>query len=175
METNIISYKGYTIYTEEGTEKGIFFRWPIQKVNFDAYYGHAKFSAGKFAHNIKNPIRKIYEIMIGNGKAVKNIEKWLCELDFGGFSGNIVCSPIYFKREYRKLSAISNNGNTNFKSIESYGYESTFNECAGACALEKTIFKITNGKTIRSKRKTSYYYTYAHVIEDVIDNNRINT
>lgn len=175
METDVINYKGYTIYTEEGTEKGIFFRWPIQKVDFDAYYGHAKFSVGKFARNIKNPIRRLYEIMIGNGNAVKNIDNWLCDLDFGGFLGNIMCSPIYFKREYRKLSATPNSENANFKSIESYGYEGPFNECGGVCALEKTIFKIANGKTIKSKRKTSYYYTYAHVIKNVINNNQINT
>lgn len=136
MKNNTVeNFKGYIISTEEGIEKGIFFRNPLQKVYFDAYEDEPILSAWEYLDRIKNPIRRIYEILIGNGKIVKNIEEWSKDMSWGGFTGNILCSPIYFKRRYRKLKAIpdgsnNNNNNNNIQEINSYGYESEFNSCA---------------------------------------------
>lgn len=169
MKTTISNHKSYVIETEEGIENGIFFRNPIQKVYFDTYYGDMKFSAYKFMKQIQNPIRKFYEILIGNGNAVHNIHKWNESMDFGGFRGNILCLPIYFERKYRKLKAVSTDKTDNIQEIRSYGFESEFNECGGACEIEKTIVSLNNGKKMKITVKDYYNYTYAHIIEKVID------
>lgn len=145
MDNRVVNYKGYIINTEEGTEKGLFFRSPIQKVRFDAYYDRPKMSAWKYLHDIKNPLRRIFEILIGNGIIVKNIKEWSKESDWGGFTGNILCCPIYFKREYRRLNAVSS-GSDDIQKINSYGYESEFETCSGNCNMEKTVIKMKNGK-----------------------------
>lgn len=77
-----MNYKGYIISTEEGVEKGLFFRSPLQKVSFGIYQDMSKISAWKYLRNIKNPFRRIFEILIGNGKIVKNIEKWYNDVDW---------------------------------------------------------------------------------------------
>ncbi len=168
MENRTVNYKEYVINTEEGKEKGLFFRNPLQKVGFDGYYDDSMFSAWKYKKDIKNPIRRLYEILIGNGKIVKNIDEWAENSDFGGFTGNILCFPIYFKRKYRKLVAYSC-GNGNIQKIVSYGFESEFNECGGDCDIEKTDILLKNGKHIRIKRKEQYHYTYEHIIKEIID------
>ena len=160
-------YKGYVITTDEKTEKGIFFRSPIQKAEFDDYGNHPR-NAWKYVDGIKNPLRRFYEILIGNGKIVKNINKWANELDFGGFRGNILCSPIYFKREYRKLTAISCR-NHDICEIKSYGYESEFNNCAGACHMERTTIRLKHGRTVRYRKKKHFHYTYEHIVKKIID------
>lgn len=172
METRIVNYKGYVISTEEGKENGLFFRNPFQKVSFDAYYDESVLSAWKYLKDIKNPIRRLYEILIGNGNIVKNIEKWSKDCDWGGFNANILCFPIYFKREYRKLVAHSCEGG-NIQKIASYGYESEFNMCSGECDMEKTVIHLKNGKTIRIKRKEQYHFTYEHIVKEIIDTGAI--
>lgn len=168
MENQVVNYKGYVISTENGMEKGLFFRNPLQKVYFDAYYNESVLSAWKYLNDIKNPIRRLYEILIGNGNIVKNIKKWSERCDWGGFNGNILCSPIYFHREYRKLVAHSCEDD-NIQKIISYGYESEFNMCSGGCDVEKTIIHLKNRKNIRIKRKNQYHFTYAHIVKEIID------
>ena len=112
-----------------------------KKYFFDTYYmDESKISAWKYLNDIKKPIRKLYEILIGNKNIIKNINSWSDDSDWCGFEGNILCFPIYFKRDYRKLTAISTN-NDNIKEINSYGYESEFNMCGGDCAKEITLIK----------------------------------
>lgn len=168
MENRVVNYKGYVISTEEGTEKGVFFRNPLQKVGFDSYDYGTMFSAWKYMNAIKKPFRRLYEILIGNGNIVKNVQKWSEDLDFGGFNANILCCPIYFKREYRKLVAYSCEDD-NIREIVSYGYESEFNDCGGCCDMEKTVIRLKNGKTIRIKRDNQFYFTYEHIIKKIID------
>lgn len=168
MENRVVNYKGYVISTEEGKEKGLFFRNPLQKVSFDAYYDDPILSAWKYIKDIENPIRRLYEILIGNGNIVRNIKEWSENCDWGGFNANIICFPIYFKREYRKLVAHSCESD-NIQKIVSYGYESEFNMCAGECDMEKTVIHLKNGKNIRIKRKEQYHFTYEHIIKKIID------
>lgn len=168
MENRITNHKEYVITTEEGTEKGLFFRSPLQKVTFDGYYDNPKFSAWKYLKDIQNPIRRMYEILIGNGNIVKHIKEWSEDIDWCGFNGNILCLPIYFKRKYRKLRAISN-GDNNIQEIISYGFESPFEICAGACAIENTTVLLKNGKRIKMRRKKYYHFTYSHIVKEVID------
>ena len=173
MTNRVINYKEYVISAEEGEENGIFFRTPLQKVFFDAYYGEP-ISAWKYLNDIKNPIRRLYEILIGNGDIVKNIQKWSANINWGGFDGHIICSPIYFKRKYRKLTAHSCTNN-NISKIKSYGYEGKFNAVAGACHVEKTVIHLSNGKTIKLKRKGKYYFTYTHIVEEIIDTGAVQS
>ena len=166
---NVVNYNNYVITTTEGTEKGLFFRNPIQKVTFDAYFDRSNFSAWAYLNKIKNPIRRFYEILIGNRQIIKNIDEWSKDYDWAGFTANILCFPIYFKREYRTLSASSTDTNTNIQSIKSYGYESEFNFCAGDCALEKTIIKLKTRKKLKFKKNEQYHFTYRQVIERILD------
>ena len=168
MENKVVNYKGYVISTEEGTEKGIFFRNPLQEVSFDAYYDEPKMSAWKYLHDIKNPLRRVFEILIGNGDIVKNIKEWSNDEDWGGFTGNILRCPIYFKRDYRRLNAVSS-GSDDIQEINSYGYEGESEFCAGRCKMEKTVIKMKNRKKIRLKRNESYHFTYEHLIKEIID------
>ena len=79
-----------------------------------------------------------------------------------------MCCPIYFKREYRKLKALSVNED-NIQSIVSYGYEGEYNDCAGNCVVEKTIIILKNGKRIKKKIRGSYKYTYERMVKEIID------
>lgn len=176
MEIKVEEYKDYIIATQEGVQKGIFFRSPLQRVSFDAYGDVPDvISAWKYLRDIKNPIRRFYEILIGNREIVSTIHQMAERCDWGGFDANILCSPIYFKREYRKLSAYSCI-DSNIKRIESYGYEGIYNICAGECKVERTKVYIvkrfaffSNTRIIRLKKFNQYYYTYAHIAKEVID------
>lgn len=163
----------YTIYTEEGVEHGIFFRSPIQKVSYDAYYGNdKKTSAYIYQKAINNSrIRRIYEILIGNGNIVKNLGEWLDNLDFGGFNANKLCSPIYFSRKYRSLRVVFSNPDTLFTLIKSHGYESQYNICNGACHIERTVFKFRNGSKNKLTVKEHYRFTYNHIITKLLSDN----
>lgn len=168
MSMRIYNFKEFVITTIEGTERGLFFRSPLQNIDFDAYHDEARFSAWKYISDIKNPIRKLYEILIGNKEIVKNVDKWSEDCNFAGFRGNILCSPIYFKRQYRKLKAISSSNETNIKKVISYGYESEFNTCSGDCVIEKTVVVLRNGEKIKMRERGKYFYTYSYCIEKLI-------
>lgn len=173
MENRVVNYKGYVISIENGTKKGLLFRNPLQEVNFDAYYDEPKVSAWKYLYDIKNPFRRFFEILIGNKNIVKNIKKWSNDVNWGGFTGNILCCPIYFQRDYRRLNAVSN-GSDNIQKINSYGYESEFETVAGHCDMEKTIITMKNGKRIKIKRRKSYHFTYEYLVKEIIDSGIIS-
>lgn len=167
IENRTINYKGYVISTEEGIEKGVFFRNPLQKIRFDVYYDDPKMSGWKYLHNINNPFRRFFEILIGNGNIVKNVKEWSNDVEWEGFTGNILCCPIYFKRKYKKLNAVSG-GSDDIQEINSYGYESIFEKCVGSCDKENTTIKMNSGKKIKIKRR-SYHFTCEYIIEKIID------
>lgn len=162
-------HNDYIITSTEGTERGLFFRSPIQNVQFDVDYYGPRLSAWDYQHKIKNPIRRFYEILIGNRKIVKNIDAWADDFNFAGFNANILCFPIYFKREYRQLSVYSCDNTTDIQSIYSHGYESEFNFCSGECVVEKTTIKLKNGKQLKFKKFEQYHFTYTHIIKRVLD------
>lgn len=169
MEIRTTICNNHVITSEEGIQRGIFFRNPIQKVSFDAYYDvQPAVSAWVYKEKIKNPIRRLYEILIGNGNIVRNIEEWAMSCDWAGFNANKLMSPIYFKREYRKLTSISSSSDDVIQKVVSYGYEGPYNYCSGACHIERTRITLKNGRRIRLKNKDKYYYTYIHIIENII-------
>jgi hypothetical protein len=168
-------HNNHLITTEEGSKFGIFFRSPIQKVSYDAYYAdYSKTSAWTYKSKIKNPIRRLYEIIIGNKSIVDHIEEWSQSIDWGGFTANKLMSPIYFKREYRYLKAESGDPNDLIQKIVSYGYEGPYNYCSGACHIERTKITLKNGKRVRLKVKDRYKYTYVHIIEEMLSSGNID-
>lgn len=170
METNVKMYKDYVIVTKKGKEKGLFFRSPIQKVSFDAYYGEAgELSAYTYADKIeKSSIRRFFETLIGNGRIVKNLNEWIKDYDFGGFDANKLCFPIYFSRQFRSLEAVSQNPETLIKKIVSYGYESEWEFVAGGCKKETTTITMKNGQKVSSKTTERFDKTYEHIIEKIL-------
>ena len=171
---NVTVYKDYTIITEEGVQKGIFFRSPFQMAFFDAYYGDMPFDAYTYAKKIKNPIRRFYEILIGNKNIVKSIGRLLDNIDWAGFDARIVVCPIYFKRRYRRLRAYTPNKDMTVREIKSYGYEFGFELAAGDCHIEKTKIYIRDGNVITTTKKDQYHYTYRHVVkEEIIDTGNV--
>lgn len=174
MEIDITVYNNHVISTEEGTEFGVFFRSPIQKVSYDAYYCNVDATnAWLYKDKLKNPVRRLYEILIGNGNIVKNIEEWSKSLDWGGFTANKLMLPIYFKREYRYLKSVSSSTHDVIQRVVSYGYEGPYNMCSGACHIERTRITLRNGKKVRVKRKDAYYYTFRHIVERMISSGKI--
>ena len=176
MEINTTIHNNHVITSESGTQRGIFFRSPIQKVSFDAYYttGPAVVSAWTYLNKIKNPIRRLYEILIGNVEIVKNINEWANNMDWGGFTANKLMSPIYFRREYRYLESVSSNTHDVIQKVVSYGYEGPYNMCSGACHIERTRITLRNGKKIRLKKTEYYHYTYIHIVERMISSGNID-
>lgn len=173
-ENKIESYKSFVIHTEEGIENGTFFRNPIQKVDYDSYGENSLLSGWEYLNKLKNPIRKIFEYIKGNGSVVKNIKSWSKEDDWAGFRANILCLPFYFKREYRKLEAYSQSKDSNIQSIVSYGYESPYNWCGGDCEIESTVITLKSGKKIKITGHEQYNYTYEFKIKEIIDTDSIN-
>ena len=174
-ETRLIDYKSFVITViEDDVQKGLFFRNPIQKIFFDACGYSDSQSAQRYAKKVKNPIRRIYEILIGNGKIIKNIDSYFDDIEFGGFDANIICPPIYFKRKYRKLHAINTDNTCNIKEIKAFGYENPFNFFHGKCEKEVTTIITSNNKKMKLKeRKGEYKFTYAYEIKNLIDKHSI--
>lgn len=173
VEANV--HNNHLITTEEGIQFGIFFRNPIQKISFDAYYcDYPKVSAWNYKNKLKNPLRRLYEIIIGNKNIVDNIDEWSQDISWGGFNANVLMSPIYFSRTYRKLKCVSSNSNDVIQKAVSYGYEGPYNYCSGACHIERTRITLKNGKRIRLKLKDHFHYTYTHIIEKMISSGKIN-
>ena len=171
MEGTVYEYKNYTIDTEEGEQKGIFFRNPLQKIYYEAYCNvpDPKMSAWVYLEAIaKNPIRRFYERIIGNGQVIKNIREWAEHDNWAGFKAYRLFSPIYFTRQYRKLTAQSDVDNF-ILAVESYGYEPPFNITSGTCHIEKAVIRLRDGKRVKITRKGNYHFTYAHVVTEMID------
>ena len=164
----------YAISTQSGIEHGIFFRNPIQKVYFDLYFYYednpfSVYSGPDYIERLENPLRRLYEILIGNKEVINNIEDYLKDENCSGFKANILCSPIYFKRAYRATKVISCDTSNIVKGIYSYGYESEFETVAGGCEVEETKITLRNAKSIKYRMTKKYHYTYSHVMKNLLD------
>ena len=169
-----ITYNDYLITEEQGTQFGIFFRSPIKKIYFNAYYcNNPTISAYVYKDRLKKSIHRLYEIIIGNKDIVDNIEEWSQNNNWAGFYANTLISPIYFSRNYRRLKTVSSNPNNTIRKVVSYGYEGPYNYCFGACHIERTRIILKNGKRIRLKVKDRFRYTYTHIIEEMISSSNI--
>lgn len=168
----VTNHNDYTIITRDYKEYGIFFRSPIQKVYYDTY-SDSPLSAYRFANRVvKSTIYALYQTLIGNGKVLKQLPDMVDRVDWAGFEANKLCFPIYFSRNCRSLKCILNDPKgmkNNILNISSYGFQDQWETTSGGCKVEKTRIKLKSGETIRRKRFNSYYYTFAHVIKELID------
>lgn len=168
----VTTHNAYTIITRNYTEYGIFFRSPIQKVYYDTYNPNQTLSAYQFANRaVKSNLFAFYQILIGNGKILKQLPDMVDMVDWAGFRANRLCFPIYFSRNCRSLRCILNDPEkmeNNILSISSYGFEDQWETVNGGCKVERTKIKLKSGKTIRYKREVSYHFTFAHIIEGII-------
>ncbi len=173
----VTNHNAYTIITKEYREYGIFFRSPIQKVYYDTYCNNP-LSAYAFANRVvKSNIYALYQMLIGNGKILKQLPDMVDRVDWAGFEANKLCFPIYFSRNCRTLKCILNDPEgieNNILSVSSYGFEEHWETVSGGCKLERTKVKLKSGKTIRRKRSNSYHYTFAHVIKELIATGNIH-
>lgn len=167
MENRIINYQSYIIHTQTQDKRGMFFRNFRQHIHCDMWYNAEKMNG--YLDKIKNPVRKLYEILLGNKEVVCNLGKWMNETDFCGCDIYIIHCPIYFKRHIRTLTAIDTSNKCNIAKIQSSGYESEFNYCAGHCEVERTKIKLKNGKTMRIVQKGQFHCTYEHIVKQIID------
>lgn len=170
MGNNIKNVGSYTIVTTQGVEKGIFWRSSIQEVTFTTEPLDMGLSAYNFITQNKNILKRFFQVLIGNKYIVKHAQEWEENDDgsWAGFSANIICFPIYFKRKFRKLRAYSSNRLDNIQSIVSCGYESKWESCSGHCKIERTKITLNNGRVIKSRCYGSYQNTYTHIVERVI-------
>lgn len=160
--------ESYESIEMRGTEKGIFLRQPLKKIEFQEMWdSESKQDIYTYSKKIQNPVRRLYEICIGNGTIVKELNEWMKDCDFAGFTGNIICCPIYFKREFRELH-LKSNTDSMIKEIISKGYENEFELCSGGCEKEKTLIKFTNKRQSRFTTKEHYHYTYSHICEELL-------
>ena len=169
----LIEYKhenknGYHFITEEFEKTGIFFQPVIQPIEHTTGLYDPEgypFSAYDFADNCKkSKLYRMIQIILGNKKQVDSIEEYINDFDFAGVVLNTIVPPIYFKRTYRKLTAIAKDPAAEIEKIISVGYESPYNNCSGSCFKERTTIKTKHG-TRRLTKKESFHYTYKHVVE----------
>lgn len=164
-------YKGFVFHTEEGIERGIFFRNPIQRIDFSADMDISedwnKIDAYAYIDKLKNPFKAFVEILIGNKHVVDHVKEWADDWNFAGFSANVVLSPIYFKRNYRELRMDATSKDAPVQRVRSYGFEKPYNFCGGACSVEKTKVWIGETRIPQSmKANEQYNYTYMHIIKE---------
>lgn len=157
--------KNYYLSSDRGIHKGIFFRKPIQRVNLNVY-GDGSFSgADHFIYNymrkLKNPLFRCYQYILGNRKRIKSIKDHIDDVSFYGADVNILCSPIYFKREYRELNLVCPN-HPGIARIHAYGYESPFETVTGNCVKEVAKIYHTDGSVSRRVSYQTYDLTYTH-------------
>lgn len=157
--------ENYYLSSDRGIHKGIFFRKPIQKVNLNVY-GDGSFSGYdhliyNYIRKLKNPLFKLYQYILGNKKAIQGIKENIDDMSFYGTSVNILCSPIYFKREYRELNLVCPN-HPGIARIHAYGYESPFETVAGKCAKEVAKIYYTSGLVSEVISYQTYDLTYTH-------------
>lgn len=149
---------------EEKTEKGIFFRSPIQRVEKETY----SFGDGKdYAYYWLNTAKKYVIPYLLNCITYNSKKKFVEENDAAGIVVNELCWPIYFYRNVRRSYFRLENHPDGIKEIFSWGEEPYKNNCSGACMFEKTKIVFGNGDVKKIYRGSgSFHYTYAHVIEE---------
>lgn len=141
---------------EDTKIKGIFFRSPIQSVDYD-WYGD--FSSPMYPQGI-NKILNLFRI--------KRAKKHAESDNAAGFRFLEFCCPIYFKRTIREMITIPASA---ILKIHSKGYEPYKNNCSGACVEEVTTITYMVGKRVEKITIVSperYNFAYRHVIAKMV-------
>lgn len=167
--------KNYSMFYDEGSEYGIFLRSPIQKKYFEIYSCNLNDDIDRYVYSVqRNPLRRLWEKIIGNSKLIKDIGKWIND-DLPGFEVKVLTSPIYFKREYQALLVTLNNpkDKINIFSVDSYGYHNDkYISYSGECDKEVTKISYKDGTVNKSiRRHEDYRFTYPHIVEKMLVEN----
>ena len=144
---------------ESNKEFGIFFRWPMRKVQKDEYE-ETTYSWLRWAKFTFFP--RLY-----NWKEYYNVEDWREDIDFAGFTILEFCSPLYFKRFIRKAfhKIIDHSC---IDSIEVKGEICPKFITSGKCIWEKTKFKYLDCSSKIFFRYGAFHFYYKHVVEEEI-------
>ena len=109
-EVNVgkIGVNGYVI-SEEGREYGLFFRSPIQGIM--ASYEYDLYPRGVNAFELlkkydTSRLYRLYHNLLGNAKAFAKFRHEADDMEVIGRQINVLTSPIYFTRTYRRARAI---------------------------------------------------------------------
>lgn len=176
LNSGSISYGAtgtYVIFHDEGVETGLFFRFPIRKVCYKVFTEQKNDpSLIEFVQDCKDSrLFRIFNYIMGNKNAVKEIleENIFNDDDLYGIDINKFISPIYFKRNYRKLDIINMDEDQPVNYISSYGYDDEYNQVAGNCTKETTYIHTKYKKReIKLRRGKKYLYTYIHTAKELI-------
>lgn len=168
FKSSIDVVNNYIVYTSEGTEYGVFFRSPIQKVMFSDMCNEDKFNCWTYINKLKSRWFRLRQKLLGNGDIVNSVKDHANSYDFAGFNANILTSIVYFKRDFREASVESFGSNTPILKIKSEGFENPYNAVSGHCEKETTIFTFWNDKKQKETRKGQYYNTYFHIVRDLL-------
>ena len=168
FESSIKVVNNYTVHTSEGTEYGVFFRSPIQKVMFSDMCNEDKFNCWTYINKLKSRWFRLGQKLLGNGHIVNSVKDHANSYDFAGFNANILTSIVYFKRDFRKALVESSNSNTPILKIKSEGFASPYNVVSGYCEKETTIFTFRNGKKQKEIRRSTYHNTYFYILRDLL-------
>lgn len=136
--------------------KGIFFRSPIQSVDYD-WYGD--FHSPMYPQGF-NKILNLFRI--------KRAKKHAETENACGFRFLEWCSPIYFTRNVREMLTIPA---SSILKIHSKGYEPYKNGCAGACVEEVTTITYIVGTKVEKITIVSperYNFAYRHVLAKMV-------
>lgn len=168
FKSSVDVVNNYIVYTSEGTEYGVFFRSPIQKVMFSDMCNEDKFNCWTYINKLESRWFRLRQKLLGNGDIVNSVKDHANSYDFAGFNANILTSPVYFKRNFRKASVESSDSNTPILKIKSEGFETPYNVVSGRCEKETTIFTFWSGKKQKETRRGQYYNTYFHILRDLL-------
>lgn len=176
LKSGSISYGAtgtYIIFHDEGIETGLFFRFPIRKLYYKVFTEQKNDpSLIDFVQDCKDSkLFRILNYILGNKDVVKEVleEDIFTENNLYGIDIYKIISPIYFKRNYRKLDIINMDEDQPVNYISSYGYDDKYNQVAGYCNKEITyIHTKYNKKEIKLRRGKSYLYTYIHTAKELI-------
>lgn len=145
----------------EGIEKGVYFRFPLQKVYKESFSFNDENECVSGWRN--RAIKQVIPFLL-NIRMWFKCKEWLEEDDFAGIRVKELCSPIYFIRKVRTATHKILN-HPFITEINVYGYEPYKNYCAGAAEREVTIIKFKDNSKNRVVKYEKFHYVYAHVVE----------
>lgn len=165
-ETQTTYYSDFKITSEKGIEHGLFFRDPLSKKILVVNYKNCDTDAFQYIAKIKNPLFRLAQYLLGNRQVILNIE--YMQSDETYFTNiNILRSPVYFKRNYRRTEAINRNENGCISSIISHGICNE--DCEATCVKEKTITTFFNGRAeVCILRNRAHCFTHLFNIAKII-------
>lgn len=164
-----------TIVTTETRVKGLFFRNPVYRRQFDVYdYGSGPARSALAGEGVMGKVHWL----LNSGKALRKIIRFVEDNDdAGSWSMLSIRSPFYTQREQRTLVY-----ETEDILVKASGWNYIDEPVGGRCEEEYTTISKINGYSNRStvlfsgstKKRNSYNLTYQHIVDDLVSKNLPN-